>query len=96
MKPALPPFSKHYVSYMFYCIYILCWAYTWYILSVLKQQEDGGVFLLACTFISIMFIIISILNAIFRSKDQRKFYLWLIPFIILPPTIVFILLSIFR
>jgi hypothetical protein len=85
MKLALPPFSKHYASYTFYCIYILMWFDTWRSIPKLRHELDGGLVPLFGVFTAIAFIIISILNAIFRSKDQRRFYLWLILFIILLP-----------
>jgi uncharacterized membrane protein (GlpM family) len=90
MKLALPPFSKHYASYTFYVIYILMWFLMWLMIPQLKHELDGGLIPLFGMFTAIAFIIIGILNAIFRIKDQRKFYLWLILFIILPPAAVII------
>ena len=92
MKLALPPFRKHYASYTFYCIYVLLWIDTWRTLPKLRHELDGGLVALGGVFTAVIFIIINILNAIFRSKDQRKFYLWLILFIILPPA-AFILMN---
>jgi hypothetical protein len=92
MKLALPPFTKYYASYTFYFIYALMWSQTWRIMPQLKHDLDGGLIPLFGVFTAIAFIIISILKAIFRSKDQRKFYLWLILFIILPP-VAFILMN---
>jgi len=86
MKLALPPFRKHYASYTFYVIYTLMWFHTWQTTPQLRNEFDGGLVALAGVFTAVIFIIISILNAIFRGKDQRRFYLWLIVFIILPPT----------
>jgi len=64
---------------------VLLWIDTWRTLPKWRHELDGGLIPLFGMFTAIVFIIISILNAIFRSKDQRKFYLWLILFIILPP-----------
>jgi hypothetical protein len=92
MKITLPPFNKHFASYTFYVIYILIWLQTWRITPQLKHELDGGLVFLCGVFTAVIFIIISILNAIFRTKDQRRFYLWLILFTILPP-VVFIILN---
>ena len=92
MKFALPPYTKHFGSYTFYVIYTLMWLDTWRITPTLRHVQDGGLIALFGIFTAIAFIIISILNAIFRSKDQRKFYLWLILFIALPP-IAFIMIN---
>jgi len=62
----------------------------WLMIPQLKHELDGGLIPLFGMFTAIAFIIIGILNAIFRIKDQRKFYLWLILFIILPPAAVII------
>ncbi len=88
MKLVLPPFKKHFVSYTFYIIYTLLWLQTWRITPTLRHVPDGGLIALFGIFTAIAFIMITILNAIFRSKDQRRFYLWLIVFIILPPLLL--------
>ena len=85
MKLALPPFTKHYASYTFYIIYTFMWFSTYLSIPKLRHEPDGGIVPLFGMFTAIVFIIISIINAIIRSKNQRKFYLWLIVFIILPP-----------
>jgi len=92
MKNVLPPFKKHFVSYTFYLIYVLCWLDTWRMEPKLRYELDGGLVVMFGFLIAILFTLITTLNTIFRSKEQTKFYLWLIVFIIIPPAI-FILSS---
>jgi len=93
MKISLPPFKQRFISYTFYVIYTLLWVNTIKITPSLRHEPDGGLVMLFGFFTAIIFIIITILNAIFQGKDQTKFYLWLILFIIIPPSIFLIIYS---
>jgi len=99
MKGIFKILKKHPVTIILYVIYTLLWlriiyiefATTFHGMNDSRRiiHNDGFAYAsFAASLISVIFAIAMCVNAVFRSKDQTSFYLWMVGLIIVPLVII--------